>query len=163
MKFTSYNTPMMDDIDRKLLNYIQVQIPHVPRPFAEIGKAVGISEEEAIQRTRRLKELGIIRRFGAIFVTPKMGFASALIAAKVPADRIDDVVKIINSYHLVTHNYERSHEINLWFTVMAESTEKLEVALDEMKDKTGIDNFQILRSIKVFKIKAAFNLETEED
>jgi len=144
------------------LNYIQHEIPHVSRPFIEIGKAVGISEEEAIERTKRLKELGIIRRFGAIFVTPRMGFASALIAAEVPPQRVDEVVKIINSYHLVTHNYERSHKINIWFTLMAEDSEKLKATLDEMKKRTGIEKLYMLRSKKVFKIKAAFNLEADD-
>ena len=153
----------MDETDRKLLNYIQLTIPHVERPFEEIGKAVGISEEEAIERTRRLKELGIIRRFGAIFVTPKMGYASALIAAEVPFKRLDEVVKIINNYQLVTHNYERSHKINIWFTLMAENNDKLEAILDEIKRKTCISDFYILRSKKVFKIKAAFNLDDEDD
>ena len=161
---SSYNTTlMMDDTDKKLLNYIQQTIPNVPRPFEPIGKEIGIPEDEAIERTRRLKELGIIRRFGAIFVTPKMGFASALIAAEVPEKRVEEVVEIINSDPLVTHNYLRSHKINIWFTIMAENREKLLKKIEEMKKKTGVSDFQILTSKKVFKIKAAFNLETEEE
>ena len=153
----------MDNKDKRLLNYIQVTIPNSSRPFREIGEKVGISEDEAIERTKKLKEQGIIRRFGAIFVTPKMGFASALIAAEVPPEKVDEVVDVINSYNLVTHNYMRTHAVNIWFTIMAEDEVMLQATIDELKQKTGFDHFYILRSKKVFKIKAAFNLDTDDD
>ena len=35
--------------------------------------------------------------------------------------------------------------------------------LDEIKERTGVEDFHILSSEKVFKIKAAFNLDTGED
>jgi DNA-binding Lrp family transcriptional regulator len=57
----------MDDIDRKILNLIQKEFPVTAEPFKEIGTSVGISEDEALGRVKRLKEEGIIRRIGAVF------------------------------------------------------------------------------------------------
>ncbi|MGE0087734.1 MAG: Lrp/AsnC family transcriptional regulator, partial [Desulfococcaceae bacterium] len=78
----------MDETDKKLLNRIQSDFPVASRPWLEIGKNLGISEEEVLTRVARLKTDGIIRRIGANFVPHKLGFVSTLCAAKVPEDKI---------------------------------------------------------------------------
>ena len=74
----------MDDTDRRILNLIQREFPVCAEPFRVIGGQLGLAEGEVIERIRRLKADGIIRRIGAVFDPVKLGFVSTLCAARVP-------------------------------------------------------------------------------
>ena len=52
----------MDNIDKNLLNEIQSGFPVTPQPFLELGKRLDISESEVIDRIKKLKKEGVIRR-----------------------------------------------------------------------------------------------------
>lgn len=149
----------MDSIDKKLLNRIQTNFPVESRPFRTLGEELGLSETEVIQRTRLLKEHGFIRRLGAVFDSKKLGYHSTLIAMKVPPEKIDDTARIINTYHGVTHNYEREDIFNIWFTLIAESQQRIEEILTEIRQKTGISDMLNLPAIRLYKIKVNFNLQ----
>jgi DNA-binding Lrp family transcriptional regulator len=148
----------MDVIDRKILNLIQKEFPVVEEPFKVIGALAGISGEEALERVRRLKEAGIIRRIGAVFEPKKLGYVSTLCAARVPEERVKGFVETVNAFPGVTHNYRRSHAYNIWFTFIAPSEEALEQALKEIREKTGITDILSLRAVRTFKVNAAFEL-----
>jgi len=148
----------IDKIDRAILNEIQSNFPITSEPFKEVGKKLGISEDEVIERIRRLKEKGIVRRIGGNFHSSKLNFVSTLCAAKVPEDKIDIFVKEVNKYPGVTHNYLRNGKYNIWFTFIAESMEYIEDALKEISEKTGIKEILNLPAIRMFKIKVDFEL-----
>jgi DNA-binding Lrp family transcriptional regulator len=148
----------MDKTDRAILNIIQTEFPVEKEPFDFLGRAVGISEDEALDRVRKLKERGIIRRIGAVFDTKKMGFASTLCAARVPDGKVKEFVDTVNAYSGVTHNYRRSHEYNIWFTFIAPSVEDIKRSLDEISRKTGVDDILNMPVRRRFKIDASFDL-----
>ncbi|MEY8000047.1 Lrp/AsnC family transcriptional regulator [Clostridium sp. Mt-5] len=66
----------MDEIDKRLLELIQNEIPIDKRPFKILGKKLLITEEEVLQRIDKLKEKGFIRRIGGIFDSRKLGYTS---------------------------------------------------------------------------------------
>ena len=107
----------LDSLDRKLLNIIQADFPLVPEPYREIGEALGITEDDVIDRIRTMLDSGLIRRLGGIFDSRKLGYQGALCAVKADRDSIDQVAALINSFPGVTHNYLREHAYNVWFTV----------------------------------------------
>ncbi len=149
---------MMDDVDRKILNLIQREFPVCAEPFRVIGGKLGLGEGEVLERIRRLKADGVIRRIGAVFDPKKLGFASTLCAARVPEESIRDFVAVVNSYSGVTHNYRRNHDYNVWFTFIAESPEALEEALGEIRSKTGVSDIISMPAKRTFKINAVFEL-----
>jgi DNA-binding Lrp family transcriptional regulator len=118
----------------------------------------GISEDETITRIRKMKDTGIIRRIGAVFDGKKLGRASTLCAARVPEDKIDAFVRVVNANRGVTHNYRRRHEYNIWFTATAENAEALEAFLSDVKNKTGITDILDMRAVRTFKIDASFDV-----
>lgn len=148
----------MDEIDRRILNLIQKEFPLCAEPFRVIGDELGLAEKEVLERIRRLKADGIIRRIGAVFDPGKLGFVSTLCAARVPEGGISDFVALVNSYSGVTHNYRRNHDYNIWFTFIAESFEALERALGEIKTKTGVSDIISMPARRTFKINAVFEL-----
>ena len=61
----------------------------------------------------------------------------------------------------VTHNYSRDHVYNLWFTLTAESDDVVDSTLEELRRRTGIDQFYSLRALAVYKIRVHFHLGGE--
>ena len=148
----------LDDTDRLILNRIQSRFPITSHPYAAIAEEIGLSEKEVIGRIRRMKENDIIRRIGGNFVPEKVGFVSTLCAAKVPPEKIDLFADTVNRFRGVTHNYQRDHEFNIWFTFIAPSMEEIEENLRQISEKTGITEILNLPATKVFKIKAKFEV-----
>ncbi|MCX5849711.1 MAG: AsnC family transcriptional regulator [Deltaproteobacteria bacterium] len=148
----------MDEIDKKILNILQKEFPLEEQPFLIVGERCGISEDETIRRVQKMKEEGIIRRIGAVFDGAKLGRVSTLCAARVPEEKIDNFVKTVNANKNVTHNYQRNHEYNIWFTVSAATTKELKAFLKEVKEKTGVTDILDMRAVRTFKINASFDV-----
>ncbi len=143
--------------DKAILNELQVNFPITSRPYSEIAQRVNLTEQEVLERIKRLKQTGYIRRIGANFDSDKLGFVSTLCAAKVPKGKIKEFVKIVNSYKGVTHNYQRQDKFNIWFTFIAPTMAHIERALDEIKEKTKIEIYSF-PATKIFKIDVKFPL-----
>ena len=151
-------TKDMDDIDRAIINEIQSDFPIESRPFKALGKRLKLSEDEILDRVKRLKEDGVIRRIGGNFNSKKLNFKSTLCAAKVPEEKIDDFVKAVNRYPGVTHNYLRNHEYNIWFTFIAENMDIIDTAIEEISMLTGVTEIRNLPAVRMFKIKVDFEV-----
>jgi DNA-binding Lrp family transcriptional regulator len=148
--------PPLDDLDRAILNEIQSHFPIEARPYAEVGKKLGTSEAEVLARVQRLADTGVIRRIGANFTSRKLGYTSTLCAAHVPEPQLEGFVAAVNRHPGVTHNYLRRHHFNVWFTLIAESTERLAQILAEISRDSGVPEVLSLPAQKVFKIKVDF-------
>ena len=148
----------MDDVDKKILNILQTRFPLVPEPYDAVGEELGLTGDEVVERVRRLKAEGVIRRIGAVFDSRRLGYASTLCAARVPEEKIRAFVEIVNGYPGVTHNYRRGHEYNVWFTFIAQDKETLERALAEIRSRTGVEDVISMEAVKTFKINASFEL-----
>lgn len=148
----------MDEVDRTILNILQHDFSLDIRPFKAAAARVGIDEGEFLERVRKLKEAGIIRRIGAVFDTAELGFASTLCAAKVPADRLEPFLEIVNAHQGVTHNYLRDNAYNVWFTFIGASAEEIEAFLSNISEQTGIADIISMPVKRRFKIDARFGL-----
>jgi len=148
----------MDNTDKKILNEIQSDFPIAPNPFFELGKRLNLSELDVIERIKRLKDKGIIRRIGGNLHSSRLNFVSTLCAAKVPEEKIDRFVEIVNHYPGVTHNYLRNHNYNIWFTFIAQDMAYIDNALKQISEKTGVIEILNLPAVKTFKIKVDFEV-----
>jgi siroheme decarboxylase len=145
----------MDEFDKKILNTIQEEFPVSPRPFAEIGKLVGLEEKEVLEKVKRLKDEGYIRRIGPILERKKLNYVSALCGVRVDEAKLMDFVNELNEYSGVTHNYERDGELNIWFTIAAKKKDEIEDFLSDLEKKYAVTIYKFPEK-KVFKIKTFF-------
>jgi len=151
--------PAVDELDRRLLNLVQSDLPLMAEPYRALADALGVGEEEVIARLRSLCGQGVIRRLGAIFDSRRLGYEGVLCALRVPRERLAATATVVNSYPGVTHNYLRDHEYNMWFTLLAPSPDQLAARVREIRERTGIDDLLVLPAKRVFKIKVNFELD----
>ena len=142
----------MDDLDREILNEIQWTFPLVQRPYDTLAEKFNQSPSVIKERILRLRESGILRQMSAIFDTRRLGYKSSLVAAKVESDKLDSVAELINKHPGVSHNYERDHEFNLWFTLAVPPDSDLKTELDKFSNVQGIIKMRMLPTIQLFKI-----------
>ena len=125
-------------LERRLLNDFQHDFPLSSMPYADIARDLGVSEDEVLAALARLKQAGAVSRVGAVLRPNTVG-ASTLAAMAVPADRLEEIAALVNSYAGVNHNYEREHELNLWFVATAPDSGRLQELLDDIATRSGIE------------------------
>jgi DNA-binding Lrp family transcriptional regulator len=152
----------IDETDRKLLNDIQWVFPLVDRPYSELAKNYGISEQEVMRRIAGLKKLGLIRQINAIFDTRRLGYKSALIAFAVKPEKLDEVAEKVNEHPGVSHNYERNHEYNMWFTLAVPPDSDMKDELDRMAALDGVVKYRLLPTLKMYKIGVKLDMVNED-
>jgi DNA-binding Lrp family transcriptional regulator len=152
----------LDATDKLLLNLLQSSFPLEREPFASVALQAELAVDEVQARTQRLLDERIIREITPIFDTRALGYASMLVAAKVDSEHPQRAARIINSHPGVSHNYLRTHEFNLWFTIATppDSELGLDGTLDVLKAKTGAESIRQLPTLTLFKIN--MNLEMEQ-
>lgn len=153
----------LDEKDKEILNLIQWDFPLVARPFKEIGRRLDIDEKEALRRIRRIKEEGLIRQINAIFDTRKLKYKSALVAMSIDANKLEEVANEINKHPGVSHNYERDHEYNLWFTIAVPPEGNIKNDLETFAKLDGVKKYRILPTLKLYKIGVKLDMINEDD
>jgi hypothetical protein len=141
-------------MQNELLYQMQNAFPLAQRPFKVLAEGFNATEEEVIGLVQNLKEQKIIRQTSAIFDTKRLGYASSLVAFKVPKDTIDKVSGLINAHPGVSHNYLRDHDYNMWFTLAVAPDSKfgLEKTVQLLAEQAGVNDFIVLPTLKMFKI-----------
>jgi DNA-binding Lrp family transcriptional regulator len=129
---------VIDEIDRLLLNNLQGGFPVTHRPFAEVALSLGLEEDDVIERLRRMVENGALSRFGTVLNAPELGGERTLAAIEVPAERFEEVAAFVSGLDAVSHNYERTHRLNMWFVISSEDEDDIARTIAEIERKTGL-------------------------
>lgn len=146
----------IDPIDRSLLDDFQRDFPLVARPFVELARQVGLSEDEVLERLRALQGAGRIARVGGT-VRPNTAGASTLAAMAVPEERMVEVAARVGRELGVNHSYQRENDWNLWFVATAPDVTRLETCLNGIQSDTGLAVLD-LRLRRPFNIDLGFRL-----
>lgn len=147
---------MVDDIEKRIIHYLQGDLPLTPMPFAVVAAKVGISQEELFERIKVLKKRGILRRFGATLYHQRAGYnANAMVAWYVPEDKIDEIGPFMASFKEVSHCYQRKTQgewkYNLFTMVHGKSKKECQDIAKRISEKTGISGYIILLTLKEYK------------
>jgi len=155
-----------DRTDLELLDVLQDDIPLISRPWRAIADRLGIAEPEVLLRMERLQAAGILRGVSPVLESRLLGItAGTLVALCVPEPQVAEVVRIINGYPEVSHNYRRDHEYAIWFTLAAATDERICQVLDEILRRTGIPETDMLNlpTLQHYKIDVRFSCCPDEE
>lgn len=144
--------PELSELDKRLLNLIQGDFPLVERPYAFLAERVEATEAEVLEQIAALKKSRIIRQINAIFDTRALGYESSLVAAKYRPEQLHQGALIVNQHPGVSHNYERDHAFNLWYTVAVPPGSDLQAHVDALHERSGAEVTRLLPTLRLFKI-----------
>jgi len=133
----------MDALDRRLINELQGGFPVCEYPYREVAQRLGSTESELMTRLGCMLEDGLLTRFGPMFHAEHLGGAVSLCAMRVPPERFEAVAAQVNAFPQVAHNYQRDHEMNMWFVLATETPQALEATLARIEAETGLRVFNL--------------------
>ncbi|HYA38492.1 MAG TPA: AsnC family transcriptional regulator [Candidatus Methylomirabilis sp.] len=151
--------PHVDETDRRLLAAIQHGLPLAPRPYAEVGTSLGLSESDVIARLQRLKESGVIRRFGVVVRHHELGYrANAMVVWDVPDEQVTGLGRCLAGFDFITLCYRRPRRLpqwryNLYCMIHGKSREEVLAHLEWMVNHCGLQRLrhEVLFSRRRFK------------
>ena len=147
-------------MDRELLMKAQYEMPVTETPFCNLAEKLGKDESYVIEKLNEYLKAGIVKKVG-----PQLNYKAfrgishaALVGAEVKGD-LEKTVRIINQERAVKHNFLREHErYNIWFTIKAQTKERLVEKTREIMKMAGVENYVILPSVRVYKMDVKYDL-----
>jgi len=140
----------LDPTERAIVNGLQGGFPLTSRPFQDAAAQLGLSENALIETIRGLVESRRVSRFGPLWNVEKLGGAFCLCAMAVPQDRFDAVADLVNAHPEVSQNYERTHELNMWFVIAAEPAARIAEIIDDIQNETGLPVYAMPKTHEFF-------------
>lgn len=135
---------------------MQNGFPVTELPYRQVAELIGSTEDDLIARLGRMLDEGTLSRFGPLFQAERIGGAFTLAAMSVPKEDFERVAAIVNALPQVAHNYERDHELNMWFVLATETPERIEETIVRIERDTG---YQVIDMPKFREYFVGLNLE----
>ncbi len=150
---------VLSEQDYRLISVIQDGLPLVSHPYAELGKKLGMGEEEVIQRLERMQREGIMSRFGVVVRHRELGYrANAMVVWDVPDGQVEEVGRALGAQPWVTLCYQRARHLpqwpyNLYCMVHGRRRDEVRETVRRMAVELGLTGIprRLLFSVRRFK------------
>ncbi len=141
---------------KKSIFLLQQDLPVGKNPFAGLIECnnTDISVNELIDNFKMFLESGVMRRYAAVLRHREAGYTSnAMTAWKTGANFNPDIFSKNNA---ITHLYLRTiypgkWEYPLFAMIHARSDDELKRIVNDLSEKSGIDDYLVLNSLREFK------------
>lgn len=153
--------------DIPLVRALQADLPLVARPYAAAARALGLGEEELLERARELERAGIMRRFCAVLRHRRVGYqANGMACWVAPEEQIEAAGQRAAAFAEVSHCYQRPAYPPRWpyslFTMVhGQTRDEVEAVVAEIAREIGIDQHEVLYSTREFKKERVHYFEEE--
>lgn len=149
----------LNDLDRRLINRLSADLPSEKRPFAVFGRELGLPEEEILGRIRKYSESNLLRRVAAIVAHHRAGFvANAMVAWRVPEQRLVETGETMAAFREVSHCYERlscpQWPYTIYTMIHGRSRDQCMEVVDRISARTGLRDYAVLFTVREFKKKS---------
>jgi len=151
----------VSDLRSRLLELVQEDFPIDPRPYLRLAERLRTTEDEVLAELSRMCDEGLLRDLSPVLNPRALGSVTTLCCLRVPSERMEETAALVSAYEEVTHNYERDHEWNLWFTLVSASRVRIDAILREIALTTGLGPVRELPARRVFKLRAVFRMEEQ--
>ncbi len=147
----------LGEIDKELLMTLQYEFPRSPRIFKEVAEALDLSEEEAVERTKRLHEAGIVKRLGFYVNYKARGLKAALIAYSTGGS-FEGIAGYYRGDPHATHIYLRDHPVyDVWVVTKRGSLEELVSHARKIAEEYEV-GYVVLYSRRTYKLSVKYDL-----
>jgi DNA-binding Lrp family transcriptional regulator len=148
--------PEFTDAERTVLGIAQANLPDSDTPYADMAAAAGLTEQEVLDLLARLKDDGVIRRFGATLRHQKAGYGqNAMVAWIVPDERADEVGEFFAARPEISHCYRRvtypEWPYNLYTMIHGKNPGDCAELAARLAEELDIPDYTILESVREFK------------
>jgi len=159
---------MLSELEKKIIASIQEDMTVTERPYLNIARDLGISEDELLEKLKDLCRRGVIRRFGATLRHQRTGFtANAMVAWRVDEDRIEAVGQKLAAFQQVSHCYRRNPSrdwpYNLYTMVHANDEQACRKIARKMSQAVSVDDYSLLFSREELKKTSMVYFPSDED
>ena len=151
----------LTEFDRRLLTEMQEDFPLSATPFLVLADRLGASEEGVIACVVALRDAGLLRHVSPIFDGEALGYATCLVAMRVPEDRLAAAAEIVNAHPGVSHNYRRDHAFNMWFTIAVPPGSDVLAHVQALHALAGAESTRPLPAIRRYKIGVSLDVTGE--
>ena len=139
----------LSESERLVLKALIEGIPLVPEPFKLIAERLSLTEEGVLKAVQSLLKKGIIRRLGATIRHNRAGYsANALVAWRVPENRVEEVGKLLSQKAFISHCYLRpplpDWDYNIYTMFHAKNEKELLELISSVAKEIKIDTYEIL-------------------
>jgi DNA-binding Lrp family transcriptional regulator len=145
-------------LEQLVLNEMQDRFPLVREPYKALASRTGSTEADVLSTLGSLRESGVLRQVSPIFDTKALGYTSSLVAMRVPESRLAQAADVVNAHPGVSHNYRRSHDFNMWFTIAVPPGSDLQAHVDALHAKAGAESTRMLPTLRLFKIGVTLDM-----
>lgn len=153
----------IDEQDEALISLMQSGLPLTPMPYADLGKEVGMTEEEVIRRLTYLKKSDVIKRFGIVVRHHELGYrANAMTVWNIDDDKVRELGACMGGFDFVTLCYRRPRRLpewpyNLFTMIHGKDREHVLSNIELLVNQCGLNTTQheVLFSSKRFKQRGA--------
>ncbi len=147
---------MIDELEEKIIHYLQEDLPVTRRPFGVLAEKIGIGEEALLESVRSLQKRGILRRLGATLRHRLAGFnGNAMVAWRVPEDKADKVGTLMAAFKEVSHCYLRRTQgewtYNVFTMIHGRNRDECEQVATKIADRVGLREYVMLLTLKEYK------------
>ena len=153
----------LDQQDKALITLIQTGLPLSPSPYADLGKDLCMSEQEVMERLKRLMQDDIIKRFGVVVRHHELGYrANAMTVWNVPEEQVSELGMCIGQFDFVTLSYRRPRRLpdwpyNLFTMIHGQDRDHVLENIQFLIERCDLDKIehQVLFSTRRFKQRGA--------
>jgi len=154
---------------RALIHALEQGLPLSPRPYYELGKQLGLNEQQVINEIAQLQDAGIIKRMGVVVRHRKLGYrANAMVVWDIPDEQVSEVGCFMGSLSCVTLSYRRPRHLPQWpynlFTMIhGDSREKVLEKINQLAETYSLNRFKykVLFSKTCYKQRGAHYVKEE--
>jgi len=144
------------ELEKGIVRELQGDMEPRPDLFEGLAGRLGVPLDALLESARGLKESGRLKRIGAVVRHRLIGIEfNAMVAARVPEDRIEELGRRVASRPYVSHCFEREvppeFPCNLFVMVHGRDEEEGEAILEELRRELGPEEMQVLRSVREVK------------
>lgn len=141
--------------EKALVCALDQQIPLVERPFAALAEEIGQSETFVLSTLAEWKNLGVLRRIGAVLYHREAGFKANAMCVWPVEDDVATAGRRVATRPEVTHCYQRprldAFPFDLYAMIHTGSWEETEALFKELSSGCGLENGQLFTSGQEFK------------